>query len=225
MEKIQVTAFCIQEFTISGLYLYETHRILKPSATFQKKRTRQVMLHLIYVNVLIILMDITLLCTEYADLYDIQITFKGALYSVKLRLEFAVLNQLMSLTQGHSDSGENPNMVYSHSATRGGGVALQTFDGEAHAVMGDGKEGNSHTYTVFAGRAIQSPFSGTIDDGRVMKTTDIAVTTELAQQSDSEMEKGRESEIGNAVSGNRTNRPRAKPSPTSSEVEFAGAGF
>jgi hypothetical protein len=55
-----------------------------------------------------------------------------------------------------------------------------------------------------------------------MKTTDIAVTTELAQQSDSEMEKGHDGDVGN---GNRANRPRVKPSPTSSEVEFAGAGF
>src|SRR5438046_10416498 len=102
MEKIQITAFSIQEFIISAMYLYETRRILQPSATFQKKRTRQVMMHLIYVNVLIILMDITLLCTEYANLYDIQITYKGALYSIKLRLEFAVLNQLMSLTSHHN---------------------------------------------------------------------------------------------------------------------------
>src|SRR5450432_4159422 len=121
MEKIQVTAFCIQEFIISGLYLYETRRILQPSATFQKKRTRQVMLHLIYVNILIILMDITLLCTEYADLYEIQITFKGVLYSVKLRLEFAVLNSLMSLT-AHSTSEESPNNIYTLSATRNVGL-------------------------------------------------------------------------------------------------------
>src|SRR5271154_5147452 len=104
MEKIQVTAFCVQEFIISSLYVYETRRLLQPSATFQKKRTRRVMWHLIYVNILIILMDITVLCTEYADLYEIQITFKGTLYSIKLRLEFAVLNSLMSLT--HSSNSD-----------------------------------------------------------------------------------------------------------------------
>src|SRR5271167_5037649 len=116
MEKIQVTAFCIQEFIISGLYVYATRKILKPGETFQKSRTRQVMMHLIYVNILVILMDITLLCTEYANLYDIQITFKGTLYSIKLRLEFAVLNELRSLVFPGAGSQDNQNNVYSHSA-------------------------------------------------------------------------------------------------------------
>jgi len=77
MEKVQMTAFCIQEFTISSVYVYETRRLLKPSENFQKERTRRVMRNLIYVNVLLILMDITLLCTEYANLYEIQIALKG----------------------------------------------------------------------------------------------------------------------------------------------------
>jgi len=72
-----MTAFCIQEFTISSVYVYETRRLLKPSENFQKERTRRVMRHLIYVNVLLILMDVTLLCTEYANLYEIQIALKG----------------------------------------------------------------------------------------------------------------------------------------------------
>ena len=58
MEKIQVTAFAIQEFIISGLYVYETRQILKPGETFHKKRTRRVMRHLIYVNILIIIIHL-----------------------------------------------------------------------------------------------------------------------------------------------------------------------
>lgn len=112
MEKIQVTAFCIQEFIISGLYVYYTREMLNPGETFQKKRNRQIMLHLIYVNILVILMDITLLCTEYASLYEIQITFKGALYSIKLRLEFAVLNDLLSIFSPRESSQDD---VYSYS--------------------------------------------------------------------------------------------------------------
>lgn len=84
MEKVQVTAFCIQEFIISSVYVYETRRILKPSEHFQKARTRRVMRHLIYINVMLILMDIALLCTEYANLYEIQISFKGKQASIRL---------------------------------------------------------------------------------------------------------------------------------------------
>ncbi len=223
MEKIQVTAFCIQEFIISGLYLYETQRILKPSASFQKKRTRQVMLHLIYVNFLIILMDITLLCTEYADLYEIQITFKGALYSVKLRLEFAVLNQLMSLTSHHNSSDDGPNGPYSHSATRG--VGLATFN-DHHAGPGDGAaaEAANATYTVFASRSGRSPFAEAMEDNCVMKTTDVTVKTEQIKP-DLE-EKGSEETVGTAVATPaNAHRPRPARSATSSEVEFAAAGY
>lgn len=77
MEKVQMTAFCIQEFIISSVYLYETRRLLTPSENFQKERARRVMRHLIYVNVLLIFMDIAMLCTEYANLYEIQIALKG----------------------------------------------------------------------------------------------------------------------------------------------------
>ncbi|PVH70109.1 hypothetical protein DL98DRAFT_554168 [Cadophora sp. DSE1049] len=97
MEKIQITAFCIQEFIISGLYVFHTRKILKTSAIFQKSKTHQVMRHLIIINVLIILMDLTLLGTEFAGHYEIETTYKSALYSIKLKLEFAILNQLVML--------------------------------------------------------------------------------------------------------------------------------
>lgn len=213
MEKIQVTAFCIQEFIISGLYLYETRRILQPSASFQKKRTRQVMLHLIYVNVLIILMDITLLCMEYANLYEIQITFKGTLYSIKLRLEFAVLNSLMSLTRsGNSD--EAREAYYTHSATRN--VGLDTFNGNALA-DGQNADGVPASYSVFASRSHNSPFPGGMEDNVVMKTTEVAVRTEMVE---SDVE-----EKDNDTENPKVHRHRPNPSPASSEVEFAHDGF
>ncbi len=213
MEKIQVTAFCIQEFIISGLYLYETRRILQPSASFQKKRTRQVMLHLIYVNILIILMDVTLLCTEYANLYEIQITFKGTLYSIKLRLEFAVLNSLMSLTSS-SNSDENFDVHYTNSATRN--VGMETFNGTARTDAHN-TDGLPTSYSVFAARSHNSPFKG--EDNVVMKTTEVAVRTEMveAEEEDREKDHGPESP--------KVHRHRPNPSPASSEVEFARDGF
>jgi hypothetical protein len=36
-------------------------------------------------------MDIALLGVEFANLYIIEVTFKGVVYSIKLKLEFAVL--------------------------------------------------------------------------------------------------------------------------------------
>jgi hypothetical protein len=233
MEKVQVTAFCIQEFIISGLYVFATRKILKPGESFQKKRTRQVMLHLIYVNILVILMDITLLCTEYANLYDIQITFKSALYSIKLRLEFAVLNQLRSLVFPGDGSHENQNSVYNHSRARD--VSLHTFnDRSQHHGQGHADESVSKNYTCVAAKQTLSPFSRDMEDNCVVMTTEVVVEREETAQHE---KKGVESENNISVAfgppkgrtttagGGRTSRQQHTQSPNSSEVEFAHAGY
>ncbi|KAH8662805.1 hypothetical protein BGZ60DRAFT_74905 [Tricladium varicosporioides] len=207
MEKIQVTGFCIQEFIISGLYVYSTKQILKPGATFQKKRFRQVMLHLIYVNILVILMDITLLCTEYANLYEIQITFKGALYSIKLRLEFAILNQLRSTISQPGSSYDNYNGNNSARDT-----SLTTFNNPQLPLP------LARVYTCSASRQVTSPFVGDINDNQVMMTTEVMVHREEQEKKDD-----RETVAGQV--GAKGNRQKKGPSPNSSEVEFAGAGY
>ncbi|EKG09274.1 hypothetical protein MPH_13710 [Macrophomina phaseolina MS6] len=98
-EKIQITAFSTQELIISCLYIWETRQMLRVIASIRAEKTRRVMTHLIFVNVLIILMDMTLLGTEYANQYHIETTYKSTLYSVKLKMEFAVLNQLRSIVR------------------------------------------------------------------------------------------------------------------------------
>lgn len=105
MEKIQLTGFSIQEAIISGLYLYETYKLLH--TTHRNKAQRWIQYQLITVNVLIILMDLNLLILEYASEYAIQICLKGAVYSVKLKLEFAVLGQLVDFIR-------NKNGNYHH---------------------------------------------------------------------------------------------------------------
>jgi hypothetical protein len=99
MEKIQITAFALQEAIISGLYVYHTYKFLKPGAVFQKSNTKRVMRHLIVVNVFIIFLDFSLLGTEFANHYEIQTTYKSVVYSIKLKLEFDILNQLVKLTR------------------------------------------------------------------------------------------------------------------------------
>ena len=111
MEKIQMSIFCIQEFIISGVYLWATVRLLRP---VYRRRTRSVMMQLIWINVLIIAMDLLLLGFEYADQYEIEATLKPMVYSIKLKLEFAVLNQLMRL----ANSASNPTNFSMHDHSR-----------------------------------------------------------------------------------------------------------
>ena len=104
MEKIQMTAFCIQEFIISGVYVWSTIRLLKP---VYHGRTRKVMTQLIWINLIIIGMDVCLLVMEYSNIYEIEATLKAMVYSIKLKLEFAVLNQLMTLANSSVNNHQN----------------------------------------------------------------------------------------------------------------------
>jgi hypothetical protein len=92
MEKIQMTGFCIQEFIISGIYLWETRNILKTS---KHEQTRKTLYQLFCINLIIIPMDLGLLGLEYANLYILETSIKGLLYSIKLKLEFAILGKLV----------------------------------------------------------------------------------------------------------------------------------
>lgn len=47
--------------------------------------------------------------TLVALVYDIQTSYKGAVYSVKLKLEFTILNQLMNLVKGRLADTTTPN--------------------------------------------------------------------------------------------------------------------
>jgi hypothetical protein len=62
---------------------------------------RKLRCQLFTINVLIILMDVALLGVEFTNLDIIEAMFKGAVYSVKLKLEFAVLGKLVSFVTGN----------------------------------------------------------------------------------------------------------------------------
>ena len=103
-EKLQMTAFCIQEFIISGVYVWATISLLRP---VYHGRTRKVMTQLIWINLIIIAMDAVLLAMEYSNTYEIEATLKAMVYSIKLKLEFAVLNQLMTLANSSVNNHQN----------------------------------------------------------------------------------------------------------------------
>ena len=96
IEKFQMTGFCIQEFIISGLYLREVWRFLQ---IVTQEGTRRTMYELLAVNLIIVFLDIGLLVMEYLGLSVFEQTFKGVAYSVKLKMELAILGKLVSMVQ------------------------------------------------------------------------------------------------------------------------------
>lgn len=106
METIQMTGFCIQEFIISGIYIWETIKLLRLDSDGGK---RKIMYQLVAINLIIILMDLGLLIIEYMNFYIMETMLKGVVYSIKLKLEFAVLGKLIHLVHSHAWKPDLPN--------------------------------------------------------------------------------------------------------------------
>ncbi|KAI1817927.1 integral membrane protein [Poronia punctata] len=145
-DRLQTTVFFAQETALSILYIWQTRKHLadlspllnsstssigSTSAKAKNGKTKTMLHHLIYINILIICLDITLLGIQYASLFYLQGAFKPAVYGVKLKLEFVILNRLIK-----SVSRSNPTVVGSDvrvgtgsdnggvSVTRGWNVSL-----------------------------------------------------------------------------------------------------
>lgn len=98
MERLQLAWFCAQEFVISGIYIWETVKLLRLMPRKDRRRTR-IMYELLAINFVIIILDVALLCVEYTGYYSLQTTLKPMVYSIKLKLEFGVLGKLVALIQ------------------------------------------------------------------------------------------------------------------------------
>lgn len=96
MERIQQTVFTLQEVIISGLYIYHTARFLNDGF---ESRTRRVVALLIGVQVIAISFDAGLTAFDYMNMFTLKCTLHPFVYSVKLKLEFIVLNQLLTIVK------------------------------------------------------------------------------------------------------------------------------
>ncbi|KAL1865008.1 hypothetical protein Daus18300_007355 [Diaporthe australafricana] len=108
MERIHVTIFFLQELVISAIYIVATTKLLRDKSRSSSMKTsasgRRFLTHLIKINVMVVVLDITILALEYAGLYVIQTAYKGMVYSVKLKLEFSILNSLVEMTRAHRNA-------------------------------------------------------------------------------------------------------------------------
>ncbi|KAH7397148.1 hypothetical protein BKA66DRAFT_508942 [Pyrenochaeta sp. MPI-SDFR-AT-0127] len=101
-DRVQVTIFFLQETIISILYIVETRRVLLNRSILGQDDTtvRTVMRHLIYTNILVVFLDCSLLAMSYSPYFYVQAAFKPCVYGVKLRVEFSILNRLVSTLRG-----------------------------------------------------------------------------------------------------------------------------
>ncbi|KAF4471012.1 hypothetical protein FALBO_2084 [Fusarium albosuccineum] len=108
LERVQMTCFCLQEFIISGLYIWKTIGILKTAFG----NTRRVLWQLFAINIVIVIMDIALLAIEYKNYFIWEQGVKMVTYSIKLKLEFAVLGELIDFIRHRGGTQSNSNRDY-----------------------------------------------------------------------------------------------------------------
>jgi hypothetical protein len=104
MERIQLIGFCIQEMLLSALYIWETVKFLK---VHERNQHWGILHQLLVINVLIILLDSSFVAVQFAGFYAIQVTFKALVYSVKLKLEYAILGKLVKAVDAKRKTTES----------------------------------------------------------------------------------------------------------------------
>ncbi|KAF7114460.1 hypothetical protein CNMCM5793_008764 [Aspergillus hiratsukae] len=98
MERIQLIIFALQECLISSFYVVETIKMLRlrpPEA-----RHRRILTQLLVINIVILVLDVAVVGTEYAGYYAVQVMFKPVAYSIKFKLEYAILGRLIQVAKG-----------------------------------------------------------------------------------------------------------------------------
>lgn len=92
-EKVQLTVFFVQEIIISTIFIVATIKLMRLNPNKTKQRSNLIY-QLLTTNFLIIAMDVSLLALEFSELFIAQTVLKVFFYTVKLKLEIAVLSRL-----------------------------------------------------------------------------------------------------------------------------------
>ncbi|KAJ5365520.1 hypothetical protein N7517_008406 [Penicillium concentricum] len=104
MERVELVGFCLQELIISSIYVWETVKLLRLRP---EGRPRGILTQLLVVNIIIVLLDITVVFAQFVGHYAMQVMFKSVAYSIKLKLEYTILGKLVVVARG-CDSQELP---------------------------------------------------------------------------------------------------------------------
>ncbi|KAL6718115.1 hypothetical protein ACLMJK_004202 [Lecanora helva] len=94
VERYNQIAFTLVEMVLSGIYIWSLLGLLNLKSSV---RQRRVMQDLIYVNLIIVSLDIVVVILVYLNRTGLSHPLQTCSYAVKLKLEFVVLNQLMAV--------------------------------------------------------------------------------------------------------------------------------
>ncbi|KAK3168831.1 hypothetical protein OEA41_005279 [Lepraria neglecta] len=116
VERYTQIGFTLVECVLSGVYVWPLLGLLSLKATV---RQRQVMLDIIYVNVVIVASEIAVVILVYLNQLGISHPLQAFSYALKLKLEFVVLNQLMAVAARGLKKESFEERRYHHPSTGG----------------------------------------------------------------------------------------------------------
>ncbi|TWU73483.1 hypothetical protein ED733_000775 [Metarhizium rileyi] len=138
-DRIQLIVFFAQETTLSMLYLLQTRKYLKNRQLLQQRHTpsssqatnrsqpkeqKAILWQVVYINILVLALQVALLGIQCANLFYLQSAIKPGIYAIKLKLEFVALNQLIhTVTKPNSAGmylGSQPKSTTSRHSVRNG---------------------------------------------------------------------------------------------------------
>lgn len=93
-EKVQVTILFLQSVAISGMYIFHSIKPLLEDSGTHTMRFLRLFKELIFLNILLILIDLSILALEWSGLSTISTVYKAVAYGIKLKLEYSILNRL-----------------------------------------------------------------------------------------------------------------------------------
>ncbi|KAH8785336.1 hypothetical protein F5883DRAFT_85393 [Diaporthe sp. PMI_573] len=175
IERIQITIFSVQEFILSGLYVWKAWRFLaiyRSGGSKTQDKLHAMMLHLILSNVVVFSLDITVIVLEFLGLYYLQVACKPFVYSVKLKCEVGVLNKLVEFvkhTSAKRQQHSSDSFCLTSQIEREWEKTLRTTFGVTGTALGDDhNEIDHHKQQNHQQQppAVQQKVLGTIDERR-----------------------------------------------------------
>jgi hypothetical protein len=91
--------FSTQEIIISSFYVRAAYKYLQSQFNVHKSKARNAMCLLLLIQLIIIALDITIIVLDLSGYLKLKVIIHSFVYSVKLELEFVVLNQLIEMSR------------------------------------------------------------------------------------------------------------------------------
>ncbi|KAL5341222.1 hypothetical protein BJX70DRAFT_62642 [Aspergillus crustosus] len=131
IEQTTILAAIVRELGVCAIYIYEAFRQLKPIMAVKGRAASRVFVHLIMVNAAVMVLDAFMIVTTFAGESGMGLTFSCVAHSIKLKMEFGVLNRLVGLLRAPVE-GVGPGVGV------GAGTGEDGFEGGSNFASGRG---------------------------------------------------------------------------------------